>query len=244
MPEGCAEPSDSNGRLIVASYNVHRWTGLRGGARFAPERAKSVIDELGADVLALQEVLRPPGDDDPLLELADRAGYHLAFVVTRRHRGGGELGNAILARWPLQGAHVIDLSFGRLEQRAALAATFRTASGPLTVASMHLALVDATRKAQVRALLGHPALSDGPAVLLGDMNAWRTDPAVRDLGRAFAAHHNRAWPATYPSMAPVLALDRAYVRGARLAHIRAHDSLAARRASDHLPVVATLDLDP
>jgi endonuclease/exonuclease/phosphatase family metal-dependent hydrolase len=243
VPEREAEGGATNGRLVVASYNVHRWAGVRGGARYAPQRAATVIQELDADILALQEVLRPPGDHDPLLEVADASGYHLAFVVTRRHRRGGELGNAILARWPLRGAHVIDLSYGRLEQRAALAASFRTAAGPLTVASMHLALVDATRKQQVRALLGHPALADGPAVLLGDMNAWRTDPAVRDLGQAFSAHHNRAWPATYPSVAPVLALDRAYVRGARLAQIRAHDSPAARRASDHLPVVATLDLD-
>jgi endonuclease/exonuclease/phosphatase family metal-dependent hydrolase len=243
VPATVAERAAADGKLVVASYNVHRWTGVRGGARYAPERAARVIDEVEADVLALQEVLRPPGDEDPLLEIAETAGYHLAFVVTRRHRRGGELGNAILARWPIQGAHVIDLSYGRLEQRAALAATFRTECGPLTVASMHLALVDATRKRQVRALLGHPALADGPAVLLGDMNAWRTDPAVRDLARVFSAHHNRAWPATYPSVAPVLALDRAYVRGARLAHIRAHDSPAARRASDHLPVVATLHLD-
>jgi len=243
VPNG--KPPDlarSDGRLVVASYNVHRWSGIR-GTRFAPERAGAVIQELDADVLALQEVLRPYDADDPLLEVADLAGYHLAFVVTRRHRRGGELGNAILSRWPLQGAHVIDLSYGRLEQRAALAATFRTDEGPVTVASTHLALVDATRKQQVRALLGHPALAEGPAVLLGDMNAWRADPSARDLARVFSAHHNRAWPATYPSVAPVLALDRAYVRGARLAHIRAHDSPNARRASDHLPVVATLHLD-
>jgi len=240
-PTGAAAAEPAGGRLRIASYNVHRWTGVRGGGRFAPERAATVIEELGADVLALQEVLRPASAADPLCALADRLGYHLAFCVTRRHRNG-DLGNAILSRWPLAGAHVIDLSFGRLEQRAALATTFRTTGGPLTVAATHLALVDATRARQVRALLGHPGLSEGAIVLLGDMNAWRPDPAARDLARAFVDHHNTAWPATYPSMAPVLALDRAYVRGAHLAALEAHESPAARRASDHLPLVATIDL--
>jgi endonuclease/exonuclease/phosphatase family metal-dependent hydrolase len=36
----------------------------------------------------------------------------------------------------------------------------------------------------------------------------------------------------------VLALDRIYARGVRVSRIRAHDSAAARRASDHLPVLA------
>ncbi len=241
VPEGRPDVPPAAGRLRVASYTVHRWAGVRGGGRYAPERTVTVIEELQADVLALQEVLRPTGHIDPLVEVADRLGYHLAFAVTRRHRNG-DLGNAILARWPLVGAHVIDLSFGRLEQRAALAATVRTAGGPVTVAATHLALLDATRSRQVRALLDHPGLGTGPIVLLGDMNAWRPDPAARLLGRAFTEHHNHAWPATYPSVAPMLALDRAYVRGAHLASLEAHASQAARRASDHLPLVATLDL--
>ncbi|HEX8386671.1 MAG TPA: hypothetical protein VF576_10830, partial [Rubricoccaceae bacterium] len=55
-------------------------------------------------------------------------------------------------------------------------------------------------------------------------------------------HHNAAWPASYPSVRPVLALDRLYARGARVLDIRAHTSAAARRGSDHLPVVATVEV--
>jgi endonuclease/exonuclease/phosphatase family metal-dependent hydrolase len=40
----------------------------------------------------------------------------------------------------------------------------------------------------------------------------------------------------------VLALDRVYARGARVARVRSHRTAAARRASDHLPVVATVEL--
>jgi hypothetical protein len=41
---------------------------------------------------------------------------------------------------------------------------------------------------------------------------------------------------------PVLALDRIYARGADVLDVAAHDSAAARRASDHLPVVADFEI--
>ncbi len=239
-----AEPFGSegpNGVLEVATYNVHRWTGPRGGKRWAPELAMDVISELDAHVIALQEVLRPFEVEDPLPRLADALGLYLAFVSTRVHRHG-ELGNAILSRWPLTSAFTLDLSFSRLERRSAIGAQFARAESQVSVVATHLALVDRTRRRQVHELLDHPQLQ-GPTVLLGDMNAWRRCPATRRLEDELTQlHHNEAWPATWPAARPVLALDRVYARGARVARVRVHRSAAARRASDHLPVVATVDL--
>lgn len=236
-------PPPLDGCLTVASYNVHRWAGVRGGNAFRPERALAVAEELGADVLALQEALRPTDGDDPIRLLAERLGYHYAFVVTRQHRSGS-LGNVVLSRWPIAAAYAIDLSFSRIERRAAVAVRLRTRGEAwLTVAATHLALVDRTRARQVRALLDHPHLA-GPTVLAGDMNAWRPTAASRELDEAFTdRHHNSVWPASYPSMRPVLALDRLYARGVRLLSLSAHDSPAARTASDHLPVVATVEIE-
>lgn len=235
-------PDPLDHRLTVASYNVHRWAGVRGGRAFYPDRALDVLGELGTDVIALQEALRPTSGRDPIREAAQRLGFHFAFVVTRPHRAGA-LGNVVLSRWPIAAAHAIDLSFGRLERRAAVAVRLQTGSGWLTVAATHLALVDRTRARQVRALLDHPELA-GPTILAGDMNAWRPTVASRELDDAFTdRHHNDSWPASYPSVRPVLALDRLYARGARLVDLRAHDSPAARTASDHLPVVASVEID-
>ncbi len=235
-------PSPLGRRIDIASYNVHRWAGVRGGRAFDPARAFAVIEELGADVLALQEVLRPTDRPDPLRGIARRLGYHLAFVVTRVHKRG-ELGNAVLSRWPLAGALAIDLTFGRLERRAALAVTVSDGERTVQVAATHLALVDRTRERQVEALLGHPQLIHGPVVLLGDMNAWRPTKASRALDNHFQTRHqNDEWPASYPSVRPVLALDRLYARGAEIERVAAHTSDAARRGSDHLPIVARLRL--
>ena len=56
----------------------------------------------------------------------------MAFAATRMHRRG-ELGNAILSRWPMSGVSVLDLSFSRMERRLAMAAQFRFEGGLIDV---------------------------------------------------------------------------------------------------------------
>jgi endonuclease/exonuclease/phosphatase family metal-dependent hydrolase len=240
-PTTASPPRPFGRRIVVATYNVHRWTGLNGRGRPDPARAGFVISELQADVIALQEVLRPLRGDDPLEILSDALGLHMAFAATRVHKRG-ELGNAILSRWPIVGISMLDLSFSRLESRLAVAAQFQIADGVIDVISTHLALSDRTRHRQVRSLIEHPRFRDGPTVLLGDMNAWRDCKATRALDDALSSHHNLDWPASFPSTKPVLALDRIYARGVHIAELSSHASPAARRASDHLPVVARVEL--
>lgn len=241
-PENPVDGAAPSGEFEVATYNIHRWSGMAGGRRWNPDLAAEVIAELDADVMALQEVLRPFDAADPLIDIADRLGLYLTFVSTRVHRFG-ELGNAILSRWPMASVFTIDLSLSRLERRSAAVASFESEESNVAVASTHLALVDRTRKRQVESLLESENFQ-GPAVLLGDMNAWRRCPATRTLDEAFRSlHHNLNWPASFPAARPVLALDRIYARGARLTSLRSHDTAAARRASDHLPVLATVQLD-
>ena len=227
-------------RISVATYNVHRWSGVNGRGRPDGSRAGYVISELGVDVIALQEVLRPFRGEDPLEAIADGLGLHVAFAATRLHRLG-ELGNAILSRWPMAGVNVLDLSFSRMERRLAMAAQFPfDGGGVVDVVATHLALGDRTRHRQVRSLLDHPHFQGGPTLLVGDMNAWRRCKATRTLEHEL--HHNLDWPPSFPSTRPVLSLDRIYSRGAKILEIDSHASPAARSASDHLPVIAHVEL--
>ena len=219
---------------------MHRWSGLNGASAPDAARAGFVISELDADVIALQEVLRPFEEADPLERLADALHLHLAFVATRVHRRG-EIGNAILSRWPITSVFTLDLSFSRMERRSAVAAQFQSEAGPLSVVATHLALVDRTRRLQVDTILGHPHLQ-GTVVLLGDMNAWRRCKATLTLERELAGEGEIDWPRSFPAARPLLALDRVYARGATIEQVSAHESAAARWASDHLPVVARLRL--
>ncbi len=242
IPDDPASHAVPTSVFEVATYNVHRWTGVAGGSRWNPELAGQVISELDVEIIALQEVLRPFDAEDPLEILADELGYHLTSVSTRQHRHG-ELGNAILSRWPVKSTFTVDLSLSRFEQRSAIVTQFEGDGASVSIVSTHLAIVDRTRKRQVESLLDHEALQDA-VILLGDMNAWRRCPATRTLEREFTIlHHNDAWPSSFPSTRPVLALDRIYARGANVRSLRSHDTPAARKASDHLPVLATVDLD-
>ena len=232
----------------VATYNVHRWQGMNGRSKPDVARAGYVISELDADVIALQEVLRPfapegsdgPGGidgDDALGRLCDELDLHLAFAVTRHHRRG-QLGNAILSRFPITAITVIDISYSRIERRGALAACVGHAGMSLGVVATHLSLVDRTRHRQVQSLLEHPQMNSGPSVLMGDMNAWRKCKGSKELEESLNLHHNVNWPASFPAGRPMLALDRIYTRGADVLEVKQHESAAARKASDHLPVVA------
>lgn len=237
-----ATATQPRGRNItVATYNVHRWTGLNGRGPMDPARAAFVISELNADVIALQEVMRPHRGDDPLIALADAMGLHVTFAATRVHKRG-EIGNAILSRWPIGAVSMLDLSFSRLESRVAVSARFRFETTGLDIISTHLALADRTRHRQVRLLLDHPELRTEPTLLLGDMNAWRQCKATQTLDAEFDEHHNRNWPPSFPAAAPVFALDRVYARGVEVLEVNAHLTRAAQRASDHLPVVAQVRL--
>ena len=227
--------------ITVATYNVHRWTGLNGRGASDPARAGFVISEMAADVIALQEVMRPHRGDDPLEELAEAMGMHVTFAATRVHKRG-ELGNAILSRWPIGGVSMLDLSYSRLEKRVAVAAQIPFDGGVLEVVATHLSLADRTRHKQVRALLGHPQLGRGPTVLLGDMNSWRSCPATRALDAEPWTTAGIKFPMSFPAARPVLALDRIYTSGVDLVEISAYHSRAAQRASDHLPVVARIRL--
>jgi endonuclease/exonuclease/phosphatase family metal-dependent hydrolase len=236
------EPGEMGRQVTVATYNVHRWTGANGRSAPDPARAGFVISELDADVVALQEVLRPFTGDDPLRMLSDALGRYFVFAPTRIHKHG-ELGNAILARYPIEALSVLDISHSRVEKRVALAAQFNGVAGNLGVVATHLSLVDRTRHRQVEMLLDHPQFRHGPTVLMGDMNAWRKCKATRSLEDNLHAHHNESWPPSFPAARPVLALDRIYARGVKVRDIHTHDTPAARRASDHLPVIARLTID-
>jgi len=234
-PKRQPAPKPLAGELTVATYNVHRWTGLNGRSRPDPARGCFVISELQADVIALQEVLRPAQGEDPLENLADALSLHVAFAATRAHRRG-VIGNAILTRWPIAGLSMLDLSYNRIEKRLAVAAQLQ-GEVPLDVVATHLALSGRTRHRQVQSLLEHPRLVNTPTLLLGDMNTWRRCKASRSLDEELPADRID-WPLSFPAAGPVLALDRIYARGVEILDVRAHDTPAARRASDHLPVVA------
>lgn len=230
----------TSSRLVVASYNVHRCVGADG--RHDPERTARVIRELDADVVALQEVDARYHLEDGLDQfemLARLTGYEAVPGPTlESHRG--QYGNALLSRIPIERVRKLDLSFRRREPRGALDVELGWAGRGLRVIATHLGLARAERQHQVARLRSVLPEGNHPLVLLGDLNEWR--PASRGLGPLvrYFGHGRRV--RTFPARLPVVPLDHVFVQPQELVRdLRAHRSPLARRASDHLPVVAELE---
>jgi endonuclease/exonuclease/phosphatase family metal-dependent hydrolase len=111
----------------------------------------------------------------------------------------------------------------------------------LQVIATHLGLSPRERRQQIRRILAEVTDEVCPVALLGDINEWFT--WGRPL-RWLHAHFGRPpAPRSFPSVAPTFRLDRVWIsRPSVVTSVRSHVSRLARSASDHLPVIANVDL--
>jgi endonuclease/exonuclease/phosphatase family metal-dependent hydrolase len=230
--------------IRVATYNVHACVGT--DRRHDPDRVASVIEELNADVIALQELTYPATvaleTRTPMfLTTLDR--YQCALGPTRQTVTEC-FGNALLTRHPIVEVHRIDLSMDRREPRGALAATIDVNGTLLHVLAAHLGLRVRERRFQVRQILDYlDEVRNSLYVVLGDFNDWLPGRSVVHLLDDRMGKPPQ--PRSFPGAWPIVALDRIWVHpAAALRRIFTHASPVARKASDHLPVVADLAVRP
>jgi endonuclease/exonuclease/phosphatase family metal-dependent hydrolase len=223
----------------LITYNIHKGVG--------PFRSLSVVDrvklslrESDADFLLLQEVVgerqRERAQVERQLEaLADkRWPFHAygknAVFPTRNH------GNAVMSSVAIKAFHNQDLTIYPVEKRGALHCELDWPGFGLHLCSVHLDLFEYTRKQQVAALVAYlkKAIPEGaPLILGGDFNDW-----ARKVGRVLEAELGlKEFSApSFPSWAPIVRLDRLYVRGVSVQSFRALKGDPWSQLSDHLPL--------
>lgn len=225
--------------LRVATYNIHAGIGRDGC--FDTQRIAHVINELQAQVIALHEVESESGDLGALGVLAAETGLR-ALAGPTMLRGDAAYGNALLSNCDISGIERIDLSVAGREPRGALDVRLQCRGLPFRVVATHLGLSRAERATQVSLLMERLDPADPtPTVLMGDMNEWVLwSRPLRQLHQWFG---RTVSPATFPAGFPLFALDRLWVRpGNRLVRLYRHVTPLSRIASDHLPLVAEIDL--
>jgi endonuclease/exonuclease/phosphatase family metal-dependent hydrolase len=217
--------------LRMLSYNVH---GLR------DDRAALIglIRDIDPDVVVVQEAPRRFRWRHKCAALADDVGMVVA--------AGGlpALGNLILVtlrvkvhetwclRYPLTpGRHLRGAAFARCSVKDAR----------FTVSGSHLATDPVERPAQAARWKSALAAVDGPLVAAGDLNEGPGGGAWRTVADGFAAPGTAAL--TYPATLPRHRLDAVFVSpDITIETYEVIDTDQARRASDHLPVLAELRL--
>ncbi|MGK9233456.1 endonuclease/exonuclease/phosphatase family protein [Inquilinus limosus] len=229
--------------IVVGSYNVHKCVGL--DRRFDPLRIAAVVAELGADVVALQEVDRRFGRRSGLLDaetLRRDSGLHLVHVSDLPD-GHGWHGNALLVREGVV-TRLRRLSLPGAEPRGAIVTELALPAGRLRVIAAHFGLLRRCRMRQAATILEEIAEGESmPTLLVGDLNEWRPGrrSSLQPLGALFGPLD--ASPPSFPAPLPLVSLDRilGWPRGV-LRSVEVHRSPLSRIASDHLPLKAVVDL--
>jgi endonuclease/exonuclease/phosphatase family metal-dependent hydrolase len=230
--------------MRIVTYNIHKGRGMDG--RTSTKRIAKVLADLGADVIALQEIFGASETQEGQVELlAAELGLHAAFGCTRHHRRR-PYGNAILSRWPIAQSLEMDISWMQRERRGCIRADLKTPRGILHVFNIHMGTSYFERRHQVRSLLSSSQIIEdlsGPRVLVGDFNEWIKGLTTRMLSEKFESLnlelHLRK-QRSYPGLLPLFHLDHIYferplsVEKAELVRTR-----LSRIASDHIPLMAT-----
>jgi endonuclease/exonuclease/phosphatase family metal-dependent hydrolase len=225
--------------LVLASYNIHRCIGMDGLRDIG--RVAEVIRAIDADVIALQEVDFPLISNVGLLDILARETDMIPIAGPTLYEDTGRYGNAILTRADVIAVRRHSLSHSNREPRGALDVDIRCNGITIQVVATHLGLQPLERRTQIRALLDmFRAVPPGPTALLGDFNEWLPwGRPVRWMHRYFGRPPT---PATFPSILPLLALDRIWVHPLRaMRQIEAVRTPVSRVASDHLPVRAVVE---
>ncbi|MBI3549064.1 MAG: endonuclease/exonuclease/phosphatase family protein [Elusimicrobia bacterium] len=231
----------------VLTYNIHKCVGGL-DRRYDPERVSLAISHFVPDIVFLQEVAAALEDQAGVV--AQKLGLrHRIFVPHVPRRGGGHYGNAILSRHPIRSAEHIDLTIPPKKRRGVLHARIRIrskdgSSRTLHAYNLHLGLSGIERRIQLRRFVESRPFAHlharTPIVLGGDFNdVWGTLGKAVLIPAGFHGTHARL--PTFPSFAPVRALDAIYLRGdLSFREVHRGDTELAKRASDHRPVIADI----
>jgi endonuclease/exonuclease/phosphatase family metal-dependent hydrolase len=219
------------------TWNVHGCVGRDGVCDL--DRVARVIEAAQPDVAALQEIdnRTKRAANDPFSYFAKLFGWTSVATRTLAARDG-HYGHILMSRWPIDSLGELDLSVRWREPRKAIVGAVASPAGRIVVIAVHLGLLPFERRrqfARLRERIG--AIAERPLVVLGDFN----DFPGRGLAERSLCPPLTGTPeiATYPSRLPLLPLDRIWF-SAPLTLTTIATLRDAHRASDHLPLLASL----
>jgi endonuclease/exonuclease/phosphatase family metal-dependent hydrolase len=248
QPHGWKESSRITRRLKLLTYNIHSGVGKDG--RCDLSRIQRVLREEQADIAALQEIEQTPASDQ-VNELVTGVPAIASFCATRPS-GEGSFGLAVLSPLRVLKVQTYDLTYGiGREPRYCLRTDLEAEPGAvLHVFNCHLGLALRERRFQRDRLLSDAILLakdlHHPVILMGDFNDSPLSVVHSRLRTHFQDAFSEAggrWGPTFRVGFMPLRLDYIYVSsGIRVLNCFVRKDPQARVASDHLPVLATVEI--
>ena len=247
--------SKNGTRFTVMSMNVHK--GL------SPLHRHSTIYQLRQkmrshypDLLFLQELQQEHRgrvrrfSQWPLTELTHFLSedfWHDWHYGMNVEYPAGHHGNAILSKHPLHKGCNYDISAYRFERRGLLHSITQLEGfdKPIHCFCVHLALFERGRERQLEEIIHYigDLAQGGPTIVAGDFNDWRNRVSAPMRAAGFDEVFeilNGAPAKTFPSVRPILPMDRIYVRGLKIHSAQIlHEWM---KLSDHLGITAELEL--
>lgn len=231
--------------LKVLSYNIHKGFGSL-AAKSTLSRMRAELRIIDPDIIFLQEVMGHDLRKSQFEYLAEEVWPHFSYgknaVYAPEHHG-----NAILSRYPILGSSNIDLSTNRFERRGLLHAIIQSpaASNEVHAFSTHLNLLESGRQKQLKKIISslrNIRTENMPIILAGDFNDWREsghEVLMNKYGLTEAFFIlNGHCARTFPSLFPLLCLDRIYFQGLDVVRAEEFSGRPWSSMSDHLPILA------
>ncbi len=221
-------------RVRALVWNVH---GFRSGLGAVAD----VIANEQPDVILLQE--------SRSRRSARRLAKRLGMGWVSSHRMFNRVRNAVLysSDWRLVSVKIQDFpKLGRTIRRGFIAAELRRLGAPLTAVATHLGLAPRERVHHARLLTDYLAGVNGPLVVGVDVNEGPDGTAARWISErlfdAFATAGDGDG-LTFPAKAPTARIDYIFARDVtQVTASWVSRARNVRTASDHLPVVAELEI--
>ena len=231
------------------SYNVHHCNPPSKVEKIDIDAVASAIRKQNPDLVALQEIdvnTGRSGKFNQAEELARRLDMKFFFAKAIDH-DGGEYGVAILSRFPMSETKIFRLPTQADtggEPRVLATARIRLPGGKdIRFGSTHLDAQKAStnRELQIKEILRISAKEKLPFILAGDFNATPESGVIEQLDKGFTRTCIKCAP-TIPVILPRKAIDFIAFSPVSTFKTLSHWVVPERYASDHLPIMAVLQL--
>lgn len=240
----------ANNTIKVMTYNVHHCNPPVKPGVIDIDAIAAVIKKEKPDVIALQEIDVNTGRSGHINEaeqLALKAGYKSFFFAKAIDFDGGQYGVAILSKYPLSGMKVhalpTDETAGGEHRVLAIGTVTLPGGKTFHFACTHLDAErnDASRLLQIKEIKRLTEESSYPLIIAGDFNAVAGSSVINILDENFTRTCSNC-KSTLLEDGNTDAIDFIAFRSKTEFEVISHNVVNERQASDHMPVIAVIQL--